>query len=307
MKRLFEKIINHRLYKFAIMWLKKIVLPGFEGLSLYEVLKFMMTTFRKGDIDTKASAISFSVFLAFFPGLIFLLSLIPYVPIENFQQELLAELFGIMPDSLLPLIEETVNDLILKKKSVTLSIGFLLTFYFASDSIHALLTAFNSSFQFTNKRSAIIQRLWSLGLLFTLVFLLFIAIILLIFGEPTIVWILENTSFSGTITYLSLTMFNWLIILLLMFFSISLLYNIGNPERVRWKLVSAGTTLTTLVIILTSMAFAFYLENFSKYNELYGSIGSLIAFLLWIKICSQILLVGFELSAKVQKQFLKKP
>jgi membrane protein len=242
------------------------------------------------------------VFLAFFPGIIFLLSLIPYVPIENFQQELLSELFRLIPDELLPLVQETINDLILKKKSVTLSVGFLLTFYFASDSIHALLKAFNSSFQFQQKRSAVIQRLWSLGLLFTLVFLLFIAIIFLIFGETTILWIQDNTSFSGTITYIMLTIFNYIIILLLMFFSISLLYNIGNPERVRWKLVSAGTTLTTLVIILASLCFAFYLENFSQYNELYGSIGSLIAFLLWVKICSQILLVGFELSAKVQNQ-----
>jgi membrane protein len=306
LNKLLEKIKQNKTYQFLLSKFKIIVLPGFEGLSLYEVLKFMMITFRKGDIDTKASSISFSVFLAFFPGLIFLLSLIPFVPIDNFQQELLAELFGIMPDSLLPLIEDTVNDLILKKKSVTLSLGFLLTLYFASDSIDALLSAFNSSFQFTKRRSAIIQRLWSLGLLFTLVFLLFAAIILIIFGEPAILWILENTSFSGTITYLSLTLFNWTIILLLMFFSISLLYNIGNPERVKWKLVSAGTTLTTLVIILASMAFAFYLENFSKYNELYGSIGSLIAFLLWIKICSQILLVGFELTAKVQNHTMPK-
>jgi membrane protein len=306
LNKLLEKIKQNKTYQFLLSKFKIIVLPGFEGLSLYEVLKFMMITFRKGDIDTKASAISFSVFLAFFPGLIFLLSLIPYVPIDNFQQELLAELFGIMPDSLLPLIEDTVNDLILKKKSVTLSLGFILTLYFASDSIDALLSAFNSSFQFTKRRSFLIQRLWSLGLLFTLVFLLFAAIILLIFGEPAILWILENTNFSGTMTYISLTMFNWMIILLLMFFSISLLYNIGNPERVKWKLVSAGTTLTTLVIILTSMAFAFYLNNFSKYNELYGSIGSLIGFLIWIKICSQVLLIGFELTAKVQNHTMPK-
>jgi membrane protein len=306
MNKFLEKIKNHRLYKLILVWLKKIVLPGFEGLSLYEVLKFMMIAFRKGDIDTKASAISFSVFLAFFPGLIFLLSLIPFVPIENFQQELLAELFGIMPDSLLPLIEDTVNDLILKKKSVTLSLGFLLTLYFASDSIDALLTAFNRSFQFTKRRSFLIQRLWSLGLLFTLIFFLFLAILTLIFGESAIYWIQKNSDFSGTITFIMLTLLKWVTILSLMFFSISLLYNIGNPERVRWRFISAGTTLTTLVIILTSMAFAFYLNNFSKYNELYGSIGSLIGFLIWIKICSQVLLIGFELTAKVQNHTMPK-
>jgi membrane protein len=306
MNKFLEKIKNHRLYKLILVWLKKIVLPGFEGLSLYEVLKFIMITFRKGDIDTKASAISFSVFLAFFPGLIFLLSLIPFVPIDNFQQELLAELFGIMPDSLLPLIEDTVNDLILQKKSVTLSVGFLLTLYFASDSVDALLTAFNSSFQFTKRRSFLKQRLWSLGLLFTLVFFLFLAIFVLIFGEITIYWIQKNTDFSGTMTFIMLTLLKWVTILSLMFFSISLLYNIGNPERVKWKLVSAGTTLTTLIIILTSMAFAFYLNNFSKYNELYGSIGSLIGFLIWIKICSLVLLIGFELTAKVQNHTMPK-
>jgi membrane protein len=306
MKKLLEKIKQTKGYQFLLSKLKVIVLPGFEGLSIYEVLSFLITTFKKGDIDTKGSAISFSVFLAFFPGLIFLLSLIPYVPIENFQQELLSELFGMMPDSLLPLIEDTINDLILKKKSITLSLGFILTFYFASDSVHALLSAFNSSFQFQQRRSALIQRLWSLGLLFTLIFLLFLAILILIFGETTIYWIQANTDFSGTITFIMLTLLKWVTILSLMFFTISLLYNIGNPERVRWKFISAGTTLTTVVIILTSMAFAYYLNNFSKYNELYGSIGSLIGFLIWIKICSQVLLVGFELSAKVQNHTMPK-
>lgn len=302
MKKILERIKQTAWFKQIVKTLNRIVLPGFEGLSLLEVIEFMIQALKKGGIDTKAAAIAFNIFLAFFPSLIFLLSLIPFVPIDNFQEELLGDMFSIIPENLLPLVESTINDLILKKHSVVLSLGFLLTFYFASNSVNALLSAFNSSFQITNKQHPIIQRLWSLGLLSTLVFLLFVAVLTILFGEMAINWVQESTNFNGGITSFLLYSFRWIIILLLMFFSISLLYNIGNPQKVKWKLVSAGTTLTTLIIILTSAGFGYYVTNFSKFNELYGSIGSLIAFLLWIKICSHILLIGFELSAKVQSQ-----
>lgn len=278
-------------------WARKINLPGFEGLSLYEVVSFLLEALKRGGLTTKAAAISFGIFLAFFPCIIFFLSLIPYVPIDNFQANLLAEIFSLMPEGIRPMVEETINDLILKKHSAVLSIGFIMTFYFASNSINSILAAFNSSYQFEVKQNPIKQRLFSFGLLILFTFLMMLAVIIILFGEAFISWL-----DLGIITTVGLNVFKWLIILFLLFLAISLLYNIGNPERVKWKMVSAGTSLTTLVIILTSLGFGYYIDNFANYNELYGSIGSLIAFLIWIQICANILLIGFELSAKVQKQ-----
>ena len=253
MSKLKDKILSSKPIQTLFNWSKKIVLPGFEGLSLFEV----------GD--------------------------------------LLAEIFGLMPDGIRPLVEQTINDLILKKHSAVLSIGFIMTFYFASNSINSILSTFNNSFQFEIKQNPIKQRLLSFGLLILFSFLIVLAIVIILFGETAIAYF-----DLGVITSIALNVFKWLIILFLLFLAISLLYNIGNPERVKWKIVSAGTSLTTIVIILTSLGFGYYIDNFGKFNELYGSIGSLIAFLIWIQICARILLIGFELSAKVQKQLENK-
>lgn len=301
MTKLKDKIFNSSVYQTLSEWSKKIHIPGFEGLSLFEIISFLNDALKKGGLATKAAAIAFGVFLAFFPSIIFFLSLIPFVPIDNFQHDLLAEIFSLMPDGIRPMVEETIHDLILKKHSAVLSIGFLLTFYFASNSINSVLTAFNSSFQFEVKRNPIKQRLISFGLLIVFSILVILAIAIILFGESVISWL--DLGIASTI---ALNIFKWLIILFLLFLAISLLYNLGNPERVKWKIISAGTSLTTVVIILTSLGFSYYIDNFGKFNELYGSIGSLIAFLIWIQICSRILLIGFELSAKVQKQLENK-
>lgn len=297
MTKLKNKIFNSTAYLKLSEWAKKIIIPGFEGLSLFEIIKFLNDALKKGGLATKAAAIAFGIFLAFFPSIIFFLSLIPYVPIDNFQHDLLAEIFGLMPDGIRPMVEETINDLILKKHNAVLSIGFLLTFYFASNSINSILSAFNSSFQFEIKQNPIKQRLLSFGLLILFSILVVLAVVIILFGETAISWF-----DLGMVTTIVLNIFKWLIILFLLFLAISLLYNVGNPERVKWKIISAGTSLTTVVIILTSLGFGYYIDNFGKFNELYGSIGSLIAFLIWIQICARILLIGFELSAKVQKQ-----
>ncbi len=301
MTKLKDKILQSKPIKTLFIWAKRIVLPGFEGLSLFDIGDFMIEMSKRSAVKTKASSIAFGIFLAFFPCIIFFLSLIPYVPVDNFQANLLTEIFSLMPESVRPLVEQTINDLITKKHSGVLSIGFLLTFYFASNSINSILSAFNNSYQFEIKQNPIKQRLFSFGLLLLFTVLMMLAVVIILFGEAFISWL-----DLGIISTISLNVFKWLIILFLLFLAISLLYNVGNPERVKWKMVSAGTTLTTLVIILTSLAFGYYIDNFSNYNELYGSIGSLIAFLIWIQICANILLIGFELSAKVQKQIKNK-
>lgn len=297
MTKIKDIILESKIFRTTVLWAKKIIIPGFEGLSLFEIVDFLIEALKRGGLATKGTAIAFGIFLAFFPCIIFFLSLIPYVPIDNFQNDLLAEIFGLMPDGIRPMVEDTIHDLILKKHSGVLSVGFLLTFYFASNSINSILKSFNNSYQFEIKQNPIKQRLLSFGLLLLFTILIVLAVVIILFGESAISY-LE----MGFVTSIMLNIFKWLIILFLIFIAISMLYNVGNPERVKWRVISAGTSLTTVVIILTSLGFGYYIDNFGKFNELYGSIGSLIAFLIWIQICSRILLIGFELSAKVQKQ-----
>lgn len=278
---------------------KKIILPGFEGLNLYEVLVFFWQGIQKGAVVTRASAVSFTIFLAMLPTCLLLLSVIPYIPIDNFQSELLLRFEAVMPAPVFDLIGEAFEDLVNRKHSTILSIGFLLTVYYASNSINAILTSFNSSYHLTIRRHPIKQRLIALMLIVILSVLIISGVSLMIFSDTFFEWLFQNHYVEGTFLHIVLLVAKWTAIVLLFMFSISLLYNFGNTERTGWKIVSAGATLATALSILVSSGFAYYVINFGNYNKLYGSLGTLIVLLLWIYFNSLILIIGFELNASI--------
>lgn len=296
-----HKFLNSSFVKFLIKWSSKIVLPGFEGMTLYETVVFLFESFHKAQYGTRSAAISFKFFSAIFPALVFLLSLIPYIPIDNFQEDLLYYIAEALPSNAYSLVEATINDLITKKHNVLLSIGFVFSLYYASNGLNALLTSFNDSYQIEVKRSSIKQRLISFGGFAIICIFLITAIASLIIGKIAIDSIFQGglSSFGGVIFHLV----RWIVIIGGIIFSVSTLYNIGNPERKHWKFFSAGATLATIIIILSSKGLIYYFDNFGQYNELYGSIGSLLIVLIWIQTISYILLIGFELSTQTDAHY----
>jgi len=303
---LFEKIKyklqNNAIVRTSIKWSSKLVLPGFGGMTLYETLVFLYESFQKAQYGTRSAAISFKFFSAIFPALVFLLSLIPYIPIENFQEDLLFYLSQALPSNAYSLVEDTINDLVTKKHNVLLSIGFLFSLYYASDGLNALLESFNESYQIEIKRSSIKQRLISLGGFAVTSLFLIVAIGALILGEIAIKSIFQG-GLSGFGSFL-FHLVRWIVIIGGIIFSVSTLYNIGNPGRIKWKFFSAGATLATIIIILASKGLIYYFDNFGQYNELYGSIGSLLIVLIWIQTISYILLIGFELTTRTDSQLI---
>jgi len=87
--------------------------------------------------------------------------------------------------------------------------------------------------------------------------------------------------------------------LVILFFSISILFHLGPAIKNRWKIFSPGSIFATIFIIVTSLGFSYYINHFSQYNKIYGSIGTLIIILLWMYFNSIILLTGFELNASI--------
>lgn len=298
-----EKLKNWLLENAIVKWhirvLDKIRPPGFEGMSVYKLLKFLIQSFGEGNYSTRGAAISFYLILAIFPLLLVLLALIPYVPIEGFQADVLLEIDHVLPeaihDQLLPIVE----DLILEKHYVVLSIGFVLTIYYASSSIDAILKSFNSSYQIELKRNPIKRRLISLLLSLTWALFLLGAIVLMVLGEHFIAQAQEYFGGNPAVFSFLGQGIQWIVVFLILVVGITFLYNFGNPETRRFKLFSAGASLASLVIILASAGFITYATNFASYNELYGSLGSFIVLLLWVNLCSRILLMGFELTTKV--------
>lgn len=278
--------------------LKRISFPGFEQMSLYDALKFVKEAFTRSDIATKSAAISFKLFIALFPAVILLLTLIPYVPIENFQQDLLNSIAAIMPENVETIIFQTIEDLILKKHTGFLSVGFVLTIYYASSIINSILTTFSKSYQIEITRNPLKQRAISLVLMIIITLMMLIGFALILFSESAISYFLSTYVWESEWITFGLRLAKWVAVFLLFVMSISTLYNVALIRRKAWVMLSAGATWATVFIIIASLGMSFYIDNFDSYNKLYGSIGSLIVFLIWINISSTILIMGFELYAK---------
>jgi membrane protein len=297
-----QKIAKTKGVKSVVRFLDSLKPPGFQGLSLWFVLKFFAEAVMKGQLATRASAISFRLFLAFFPGIIMLLTLIPYIPIENFQESLFDSIRGFFPGDTFSLFEDTLNDLVNNKHSGLLSIGFILVLYYASNSINAILIGFNSSYYADEKGNPLVMRIASLLLIFVLGFLMTLAVIAIVFSGVAFEY-LHKLGVIGDKGYIPILNFaKWIVSVLLVYSIISTLYHVGVGRRWRkWRFLNIGATFATAIFVLTSLGFAYFVNNFGSYNKLYGSLGTLLILLIWLNFNCMIVLMGFELNMSIRK------
>jgi len=280
---------------------KKIKLPFFEGVPLFDVALFFWHSIVKGSITTRASAIAFSFFIAFFPFVIFLFTLIPYIPIENFQNELLTLIQNVVPPSTYDTIENTVKDIIMQPRGDLLSFGFFAALIFSTNGLASMMSAFDATIHTIHRRSWISQRIAAIFLLIILSLMLTIVIALLTSGELFIQYLQENQILRDQFTVYLIIFSKWIIILALLFFTFSFLYYMAPAKKTKWRFISAGGTLSTVLSVLTIVGFTYYINKFNQYNELYGSIGTLLIILLLMYVMSLILLIGFELNASIHQ------
>ena len=277
---------------------KKIKPLGFSGLSIYDVTIFFWKGLMEGAITTRASSLAFNFFLAFFPSIIVFLTLIPYIPVTGLQETLMELLNVVLPPSTNEITFNALDDIINNTRAGLLSIGFLLALYFSTNGINSLIEAFNASYHIRENRPIIQQRILSLGLTLLLSFMLIIAMGLIIFGKFVVSYLTEYkliTQYAGELILYG----KWFTILLVLWLGISVLFHLGPSIKSKWKLFTPGSILATLGIIITSIGFNYYINHFSQYNKIYGSIGTLMIILIWMYFNSIILLTGFELNASI--------
>ena len=277
---------------------KKIKPIGFSGLSIYDVTIFFWKGLMEGAITTRASSLAFNFFLAFFPSIIVFLTLIPYIPVTGLQETLMELLNVVLPPSTNEITFNALDDIINNTRAGLLSIGFLLALYFSTNGINSLIEAFNASYHIRENRPIIQQRILSLGLTLLLSFMLIIAMGLIIFGKFVVSYLTEYkliTQYAGELILYG----KWFTILLVLWLGISVLFHLGPSIKSKWKLFTPGSILATLGIIITSIGFNYYINHFSQYNKIYGSIGTLMIILIWMYFNSIILLTGFELNASI--------
>jgi len=279
--------------------LDRIFLPGFEKISLLRIVIFFVRGLYDSNLTTRASSLAFKFFLAVFPGLIFLITLLPYVPIKHFDVQLLEMLRNFLPLGAYEAARETFEDLVKNQHNGLLSFGFLFTLYLVSDGIHAIINAFNQASNCIETRSVFKIRLISLLLLVIVTMLILVSIGLIVFSQLIYSYLIAKKWIAGGIVVLTIEAGKWLITLATFFSAVSFIYWLGPDARMRFRFVSAGSTFTTVFSILISLGFAYYVNNFGTYNALYGSIGTVMVVMLWMYFNSIVLLMGFQLNVSL--------
>lgn len=292
--------ITERLPLPLVEKIKNFTLPGFDGQPLYSVSKFFLTSLSNSALTVRASSIAYNLFLAIFPAMIFFFSMIAYLPIENFHEQLMQLLQDMMPQSAFQSIQSTIFDTITNKRTGMLSFGFIAALYFSTNGINALISAFNASQFVTDKRNWLQIRFISFVLVIILSLLITLAISMLTFSNKAMGYLVENEILKVDLTYYLILIGKWLIVLLSFFFAISFLYFLAPARKSKFRFISAGSTLATILSVIMSLGFSFYVNHFGQYNKIYGSIGTLIVLLLWLYFNALVLLIGYELNWSIR-------
>ncbi len=278
--------------------LQGIKIPGLNGLSLYNLITIYINGIAKGAFSIRASAISYSLFLAIFPFLLFLLNLIPFVPFENFQEEFIAFINSVLPPNTSDFFDGVITDIVKNKRGGLLSSTFLLSMFLMTNGINSVFSGFNNSYHTGISHSFLKQYGLAFGVAIIVALLListvYITLYLTYLVNTYDIYLIGDALFwlvSGRILF----------VILMVFFNTSVLFYFGTKEGRKNRFFSAGALLTTILIITTTYLFGFYIQNFSSYNEIYGSIGALLILTLYIWLNSNLILLGYELNASITK------
>ena len=295
-----KQLLKLKIYSLFIEWTKVCVLPGFSPLPIYTVATFFFKEIGKEALVNKASSLSYNFMLAIFPAIIFLFTLIPYIPKSvGFQDTLMSLLALVLPNNAFLAFETTINEIVNIQNGSLLSVGFVLSLFFATNGVHKLMVAFNKSSLIVETRTWLKQRLVAVILTVIISLSVIVCIVAMAMGELLLTYLQKELHYKGGITLFAIQFTRWTLLGVLYFITVSILYRYGPAHAKKWKFFSAGSWLATILAFLTIWGFSFYINNFSSYNKIYGSIGTLIVVMIWLYLNSLILLVGFELNASV--------
>jgi membrane protein len=275
-------------------------LPGFEGVPLFDVVRFFFRQVKTVGLTERASAIAYNVIMSIPPSFLFLFTLIPHLPFiskRSIKRELHYIILDVIPAKvhnqyLIRFVDSFLDD----SKIALLSSGFILALFFASNAMMGLMRSFNKNYIGFSKRKDLHNRWMAIKLTSLLFLLLLGCIILLVTQEAVLKWIgITNATLRQVIVYA-----RWIFILAFVYFSIAFIYKYAPAVEKRWKLLSPGAIFGTFLSLLATYGFSYFVNNFGKYNALYGSIGTIIVFMVLVYINSLVLLIGFELNVSIK-------
>jgi len=281
-----------------------LVLPGFQGVPLFDVILYFVKGLKQGVINQRAAALSYHMFLSLFPLLLAGFTLLPFFHLDNYIPIILETLENILPTSTHDFMQTTITDLLSKKHKGLMGIGFVSALWIASSGFNSLLLTFNQSFHANKKIKFLKRRTIALLMVLGIFIAVIVSLSLILFSRKLISYLIINDAIKTFFQLYVFKVIKWAIIVLLVYMSLASIYYVTPANRTGYKFFSAGATLSTIMFILMSNGFNWYIINFSSYNALYGSIGAIIIFLLWIYLNSYVLILGFELNASIAEAYM---
>lgn len=279
---------------------RKIPILGSGGLSFYDLWEIYSQGIIKGTFSTRASAIAFSFFMALFPFLIFILNLIPYISfIDDFQLQFLTFMDSLLPPTTADFFNDILLDIASTPRGGLLSVTFILSIFLMTNGINAIFTGFEFSYHTDRNRSMVRQYFVAIGISIIMALLLLITVIMAVYLTYAVDDLNKLGIFGSGST--SAIIVKYIAFTILVYIAVATLYYFGTKEGRQAHFFSIGAIFTTFLILLNTYFFGLYIENFSSYNELYGSIGALLILMVYIWLNSNILLLGYELNASLLK------
>lgn len=301
MIKLERKIYDSKPFQFLATRSRKISLPGFQGISLHEIITFFVSQVKKVGLIDRARAISFSFLIAIPAATIFICTLVPYLPVhKKILQQMLLLTKDITPNqNTYLLVSQFLEDFLSKPRVGLLSFGFLLALFYSSNAMMGVMRSFNKSLVYNARRNPLATR-WMAIKLTTLVLCMIIGSVIILGTQAELLrtW-LREAHISGRNAHWLFRTFRWVVVIPLFYIAIACIYKYGPAVQKRWKLFSPGTFLATLLTILITLAFSYWVNRFGNYNKVYGSIGTVMILMLLVYFNSLVLLIGYELNVSI--------
>lgn len=301
MPRLYFKILRRsKIARWIVRWAKNTQWPGFENLSLYDTIVFLINESLLNDIAFRSSAIAYTFFISLFPSILVIFTLIPYLPIyEKIDSAVQIYLYDLLPGEAANIAYEFIQDIGTRERTGLLSLSFILALYFSSNGIMTMMQTFEKDYENTYRQRGVVKmRLIAIALTISFGFLLVASVFLIILGTAALDIIREYFQI-GAAYAIGLRILQWFSIAAILYSAIAITYRYGSATYSRFRFFSPGSILATILCLLNSFGFALYIENFDSYNKLYGSIGTIIIFMIWLQMNVLWILIGYELNAGI--------
>lgn len=277
---------------------------GKGRISLFRILVVFCQKIKEGDVFERAYGVAYNLTLSVFPALIFLFSLLPYLPFID-EAQIMLFMQEVMPLSVYKTASATIYDILSRPRHGLLSFGVIFALYLATNGMRSLMNAFNSIFQTSENRSFLQTRAMAALLTLILALLLLGSVTMLVVGQFTLKWLYHQAAAMESLEFYLILILRFMIMLISFLFAISAIYYLAPSVHKRWGFISVGSLIAALLSLATSFLFSAYITNFGTYNKLYGSIGALIALMIWLYMLSVILLLGFTLNASIDTALIR--